>query len=210
MILIQQRRLLALAICAGLGAGASPASALTNLSYTYFQDGYSEGATVTGAFSGNDLDGNGLLINFPSGPPPVEFQELTSWTMHFSGNALSPAFDLTLDDLYGFVYEIGSAGIGDDPAFEPTLNRNLIEGIGAFSADHFYSSGLGPNQMIGGFVGAEIDFSDLNNLAAHALDTSENLALVTLVPEPASITLLIAAGVVVGAMRPERRAPARR
>ena len=194
MIVIQLRRLLIFAIGAGMGSGTSIASALPNLSYDFLQEGYADGATVVGSFSGVDLDGNGLLVHFPGiNGPPIEHLELTAWSMHFSGNALAPAFDLTLDDLYGFVYEIDSSGLGDDPAFEPTLNQNLIEGIGAFDASRFYSSGLGPNGIIGGFVGGQVDFSDLGNLAELAQDVSEELVEVTPVPEPASISLLIAA-----------------
>jgi len=175
----------------------TPATALinANLSYTILQDGYSEGAAVTGAFSGIDLDGNGLLVHFPAndGGPPIQYLELTAWSMHFSGNTLSPAFDLTLSDLFGFVYQIGTNGLGDDPAFDPTLNQNLIEGIGAIGPDHFYTSGLGPNNFVGGYVGGHIDFNDFNNLGEHALDSSANLVLVTVVPEPAGASLLIAA-----------------
>jgi hypothetical protein len=179
---------------------ADPAHAVTNnLSYTFFQDGYSEGATVTGAFTGADLDGNGLLIHFsgspPGGPtPPIEIEELTAWSMHFSGNSLSPAFDLALSDLYGFVYQIGSDGIGDDPAFDPTINQNLIEGVGAIGQFHFYTSGLGPNQMIGGFIGGQIDFpGGADFLEQNALDSSGRLLLVTQVPEPAAATVPIVA-----------------
>jgi hypothetical protein len=207
MIVIQLRRLLTFAIGAGMCSASSEAFALSDLSYTIFQEGYTDGATVTGSFSGSDMDGNGLLVHFPAtNGPPIEHLELTAWSMHFSGNSLAPAFDLTLDDLYGFVYEIDSSGLGDDPAFEPTLNQNLIEGIGAFDASRFYSSGLGPNGIIGGFVGGPVDFSDLGDLADHAQDVSEALVEVTPVPEPATITLLIAPGLM-GCLhrRPYRR-----
>jgi hypothetical protein len=172
----------------------TPVMAVSNLSYVFHQDGYSSGATVNGAFSGIDLDGNGILVHFPlrgGGEPPIEHLELTSWSMHFSGNSLAQAFDLTLSDLFGFVYEIGTAGLGDDPAFDPTINQNLIEGIGAIGAANFYSSGLGPNSFIGGYVGGQIDFNELNNLEEHALDSSPNLVAVTLVPEPSGFGLLI-------------------
>jgi len=188
---------------------ATPVMAVTpDIAYAFFQDGYSEGATVTGAFSGVDLDGNGILVHFPlrgEGVPPIEHLELTSWSMHFSGNALSPAFDLTLSDLFGFVYEIGTSGLGDDPAFDPTIGENLTEGIGAIGTAHFYTSGLGPNSFIGGYVGGQIDFPELNNLEDEALDSSPNLVRVSVVPEPACISLLILAGfVIAGVARANR------
>ena len=184
---------------------ATPVMAVTpELSYAFVQDGYSEGATVTGGFSGVDLDGNGILVHFPvvgEGLPPIQHLELTSWSMHFSGNTLSPAFDLTLSDLFGFVYEIGTSGLGDDPAFDPTINENLTEGIGAIGAAHFYTSGLGPNSFIGGYVGGEIDFNELNNFEDEALDSSPNLVRVTVVPEPACVSLLVFAGVMFNVRR---------
>jgi hypothetical protein len=177
------------------------------LSYRFFQDGYAEGATVNGAFSGVDLDGNGILVHFPldgEGEPPIQRLELTSWSMHFSGNTLSPAFDLTSSDLFGFVYEIGTSGLGDDPAFDPTINQNLTEVIGAIGAAHFYTSGLGPNSFIGGYVGGQIDFNEVNDLEDEALDSSPNLVLVTVVPEPSFVGLLIFAGLLVNLRRKPR------
>lgn len=207
MSITKRRFILLLILGIASWLSAAPAVAVdTNLLYTFFQDGYSEGATVSGAFSGIDLDGNGLLVHFPAdgGGPPIEHLELTSWSMHFSGNALSPAFDLTLSDLFGFVYEIGSNGIGDDPAFDPTINQDLIEGIGAIGDAHFYSSGLGPNSFIGGYVGGEIDFSDVDDLENHVLDSSPNLALVTRVPEPA-VGVLLAFGLAAASIVRTRR-----
>ena len=177
---------------------AAPAAAVTNLSFTFRQTGYAEGAEVTGAFAGADLDGNGLLVHFPeTGGPPIAHNELTAWSMHFSGNSLAPAFDLTLEDLYGFVYQLGTAGIGDDPAHDPTIDQDLIEGIGAIGESHFYSAGLGPNSFIGAYVGGEI--TGPGEVEDHALDSTQNLALVTAVPEPAAATLLLAAGLALAA-----------
>jgi hypothetical protein len=68
---------------------ATPAAfAAAELSYVFTQTGYADGATVSGAFSGVDLDGNGILVHFPiggGGGPPIQVLELTSWSMHFSG-----------------------------------------------------------------------------------------------------------------------------
>ena len=64
--------------------------------------------------------------------------------------------------------------------------------IAAVGADFFYTSGLGPNSMIGGHVGGEIELNDLLEIAEHALDSSDLLVLVTLVPEPSTLTMLLA------------------
>jgi hypothetical protein len=203
--------ILILAIGADMALSSVSAWALTgqSLSYTFLQGGYAEGATVSGSFSGADLDGNGLLVHFPAFgvAPPIEHLELSSWSMHFSGNSLSPAFDLTLANLYGFVYEIGSAGVGDDPAFDPTLNQNLIEGVGAIGVDHFYASGNGPTGMVGGLVGGAIDFNQPGNLATHALDSSPNLLTVTAVPEAATLGSMSVAALTLLAIRRSNRAP---
>jgi hypothetical protein len=190
---------LLLALAAGLGLGAPHADAVTNLTFDFRQEGYAGGAAVTGSFTGADLDGNGILVHFPTGGPggpafPIANSELTSLEMHYSGNSLSPAFDLALADLYGFVYQLNTPALGDDPAFDPTVNRNLIEGIGLIGAGHFYTSGLGPNGMVGGYVGGPIDLSDQNALADHALDATNQPLQVAPVPEPASAALLLVAG----------------
>jgi hypothetical protein len=204
----QWRSLLAAALAAAAFAySAPPAAAFTNLSYTFEQTGYAGDATVTGAFTGADLDGNGILVHFPSngGPtPPIAFEELTAFSMHFSGNSLAPAFDLDLNQLFGFIYELGTAGIGDDPAFDPTVNQNLTEGIGAIGPLNFFTSGLGPNGFIGGYVGGEI--TNPGSIENSALDASENLVLVSLVPEPATAAFLLPGALAFAAMR---RRPAR-
>jgi hypothetical protein len=162
-------------------------------SFTFSQGGYSEGATVSGAFTGADLDGNGILVHFPGqSAPPVNIQELTAFSMHFSGNSLAPAFDLTLDDLFGFAYQLGTSGIGDDPANDPNFG-DIMEGIGAIGANYFYTSGQGPNGIIGGYVGGEITFEDLLNVDELALDSSPNLALVAAVPEPTTLVMIAGA-----------------
>jgi len=193
---------LLMTVGACLSSNVLHATAPPLLSYSFAQDGYSEGAKVTGTFSGIDLDGNGLLVHFPpAGGPPIEHLELTSFSMHFSGNSHSPAFDLSLGELYGFVYQLGTSGIGDDPAFDPTLNQNLIEGIGAIGAAHFYTSGLGPNGFVGGYVGGHLDLNLPNTPASQALDSSTHLALVTPVSEPAGIGMFVAASLALAAGR---------
>jgi len=105
------------------------------LTFRFLQEGFAEGATVSGTFSGIDSDSNGILVHFslPDNTPnegPIDFQELTTFSLQFSGNSLVPEFQLTLADLFGFVFETQSGDLGDDPAFDPTLGQDLTEGIG--------------------------------------------------------------------------------
>jgi PEP-CTERM motif-containing protein len=185
---------LAAMLAVALSFDSRPARALDQLHlFTFSQTGYSEDAKVTGAFAGFDLDGNGILVHFPGQEAaPINVNELSAFSMHFSGNSLAPAFDLSLDDLFGFVYQLGTNGIGDDPATDPDFG-DIVEGIGAIGANYFYTSGLGPNFVIGGYVGGELEFEDLINVEDHALDSSPNLLLVAPVPEPSTVALLAAA-----------------
>jgi hypothetical protein len=186
---------LAIVFAIAVLSGRETRAAQSELTYSYIQTGYTDGATVSGSFTGADLDGNGVLVHFMApdgqGDPPFSALELTAFAMHFSGNSLAPAFDLTLDDLYGFVFEIDTDGIGDDPAFDPNIGGDITEGIGAIGGAHFYTSGLGPNGMIGGYVGGQIDLNNLPDFAEHALDSSASLVLVTRVPEPSTALMVV-------------------
>jgi hypothetical protein len=207
MIYLQTRWILFTSFAAIMFPATTPAFALAPAvqRFTFFQDGYSQGAVVTGSFTGADLDGNGILVHFPlpdnSPPPPIAFEELTAFSMHFSGNSLSPAFDLGLGELYGFVYQLGTNGIGDDPAYDPTIGANLTEGIGAIGPMRFFTSGLGPNGFIGGYVGGHIEISGPADLEEAALDSSQHLVRVTPVPEPSVGVIAIASAIALAMVR---------
>ena len=57
-------------------SAAEPASAVVEQRFNFTQDGYQEGATVTGSFAGIDLDNNGILVHFPlprgAPTPPIQ------------------------------------------------------------------------------------------------------------------------------------------
>lgn len=107
-----------LAIVTDLGGG----------DFTFTQAGFSDGAEVTGSFSGTDLDGNGQLSWFAG--------EVTAFEMSFSGNGLVDAFSLDFANLFGLVFDL-DGDIGDGLDLD-------VEGIGAFSDTHFYAVGPGP------------------------------------------------------------------
>lgn len=140
---------------------AGTSTRATALSFTFSQSGYSQGATVTGTFSGTDLNLDGQLVSFHG--------EITGFSMSFSGNATVAAFSLGLADLFGVVYDLGSGFLGD----------GAIEGIAATDPNFNYQTGQGPTSSNGGFV------QDLNTLAID--NTSQ---LVTIVPEPTTLVLV--------------------
>jgi hypothetical protein len=172
-------RVLGLIGALGLVGAGTPASAL---SFTFSQGGYSEGAVVTGTFSGVDLDLNGQLAGFGG-------DEISAFSMSFSGNSIVSAFSLGIDDLFGLVYDLGTPFLGDGL----TLG---IEGIGATGSQFEYETGQGPLGTNGGFVG---------NLDPSVTDSTE--LLVSVVPEPSTLTLF-ALGLV-GMAAVSRRRPAR-
>lgn len=72
--------------------------------YSFVQGGFDEGAQITGSFSGIDGNGDNLLVSFPG---PGGFNELTAFSVSFSGNSLVDAFTLDLGDLFIFSYFLG-------------------------------------------------------------------------------------------------------
>lgn len=139
-----------LAMAAGaltLALAAQPAAAV---SFSMFQDGWSEGATLTGIVRGTDLNNDDLLTG----------DETTELSLSFSGNSLFPAvsglaissfsYDLTggalLGDqetelIIGFTFMfIGAAADGAplrDCTSPPTLNCGSLFGFAFGSGNDF-------------------------------------------------------------------------
>lgn len=91
-----------LAIVLASSAGAASVSGST---YTFLQEGFSQGATIAGSFSGTDLDGNGRLSHGAG--------EIDGFNLTFTGNALVGPFTLGMGDLIALVWDIGSSHLGD-------------------------------------------------------------------------------------------------
>jgi hypothetical protein len=111
--------------------------------FTFVQSGFTEGASVTGSFTGTDLNGNGLLEFFPFDPGPFE---VTAFAASFSGNALVPAFALDFAGLDGLAYDF-DGDIGGDGL------------VGATYANGGWASGSGPGRLCDGVaVCGEVSF----------------------------------------------------
>jgi hypothetical protein len=107
---------------------------VTATDFTFVQDGFTDGASVTGSFSGTDTDGNGQLSWFAG--------EVTAFAMTFSGNALVPSFSLGFANLFGLVYDLNGGPLGDGLDID-------IEGVGAEDAIAHYLAGPGPFEVCG-------------------------------------------------------------
>jgi hypothetical protein len=154
-----------------LGAGLCLASVASQAApmYTFTQTGFSGGGTVTGTFSGSDLNSDGFLSSFAG--------EVTDYSMSFTGDSIIADFTHGLGDFYGLIYELGSGFIGDGLG-------GGVEGIASNWGEitgYDYASGMGPT---GGFGGRVID------IATGATSATQSLVAVQVVPEPATLALL--------------------
>ena len=156
------------------------AQASSAASFNFFQGGYSENAFVSGMFTGEDLDGDGLITSFDG--------EITAYRMEFSGNSLVSAFSHGLSEITfpptGFVYVVGS-DIGDFFGTDGILSFDPSGATNSFLyATSSATSILGGGPFSGGVV---------NDLGIGSLDATNQFVRVSQksVPEPtATLTLL--------------------
>jgi hypothetical protein len=152
------------------------------ISYSFSQGGFSEGASVTGAFDADDLNGNGQISTFDG--------EVSGFSISFSGNSIITAFTLGFADLFGLVYDL-DGDIGDGIVLD-------IEGIGADDGSFFYIAGPGPFDL----CGIAVDCAEVGD--AFDSDFSQEMIFVSVassVPEPMTLGLLTAGLLGIGALR---------
>jgi hypothetical protein len=181
-----------IAACAGAALLASPAQA-TN--YKFTEGGFTDGATLTGSFTAIDLDGNGVFGDGNTLSPSQ--QEITAFSVTFSGNSLVMPFQFGLPDLHAFIYD----PLGLSPYFAGYLGFKVFHGAGEVSAGYkgFRCSG----KNVCAFV------VDLNGNG----DATKDANVTSPAPEPATWAMMLlgfgSVGTVLRASRPitgERRA----
>lgn len=136
------RRTLAIGVAAICGT-----TMVSAIEYTYMQEGYDEGASVMGSFSGDDMNGDGWL-NFSS---LGIAKEISAFDFSFSGNSMVQAFSFGLGDLQDFSFSMmGNNLLGDDVSTDPFGVGT--EGIAVFDTNFGFFSGQSLNLRDGGEV----------------------------------------------------------
>lgn len=136
------------AICSlSLLVAAGSANAID---FSFSQTGFAGGGTVTGTFSGEDVDGNGY-INYAPGDAgfydPVTaagLLELTDFMLSFSGSSVISDFTLGFSSLQNFSFKFpGDMIIGNDFVASPIDIADFysVEGIFADDGTFMYFSG---------------------------------------------------------------------
>ena len=128
------------------------------IGFNFTHTGFEEGASVSGSFAGEDNDSNGFLLT----------NEVTSFSMQWSGNSLVPAFSLSLADLLGFGYELNGG---------PTLGDLNFEGIVGFNSVAYVAGE-------GGFLGLGLPSNVVGGLILSGASASATLALPTVTGSP--------------------------
>lgn len=164
-------RMMLLSLVLATWSNSSVASIMT---YSFIHEGFSEGAVVTGSFTIDDIDGDGLGLAFTALVP----YELLDFEMSFSGNSLVNPFSLFLPDVHGFVYQYTDGPEwGDSTGIQP-------EGIAV-------GSQLLPTRLGGYWAGKGPLFGSDGGYVSDGFftDTSDQNAFVESQPIPLPSTL---------------------
>ncbi len=86
---------LAVALAASLPAHAAD----DTIAYRYTQNGFADGAIVSGWFVGRDEDADGMLYA----------SELSDFSFSFTGNRAVPSFTMGMDNRAGLVFDVAAA-----------------------------------------------------------------------------------------------------
>ncbi|HRH80108.1 MAG TPA: PEP-CTERM sorting domain-containing protein [Thiobacillaceae bacterium] len=152
-----------------LAALAGPAQAGA---YVFSQGGFTGGGSLTGNFTGTDLNLDGWL--------DASLGEVSRFALSFAGDSRVGGFSMGFAELAGLLFNMNGGGfIGDEGAI------GTGEGIAALSAERLYLTGIGPAGSAGGNI------TDITSLSGATTETSQPVA-VSAVPEPETWAVLLA------------------
>lgn len=164
-------------LVAGLGLFSLNANAAL---YTFSQTGFEENAFISGSFEGVDSNDDGIL----QGGFLASVQEISAFSMTFSGNSIVPVFSHAYSDLTYLGFRLtGNATLGEGNP-EGLATRLLLPGYVAPSSGYTYNSGVyGNGQNGAGIVNWNADSNGF------IYTESPNLVSVNAVPVPGTVWL---------------------
>lgn len=165
-------------LAASLAAGAASA---VPMRYELSQGGYPEGATLTGVFVGEDVDGDGLIVGGSDVFPP----EVTAIELAFSGTSEVPAFEIAgVPSESTLAYVLGSGALGN----------SLIPGSDSFDGllvreerpDGFAEVGIGlGTQSCADPLGCYVTFgAQVGDAFEQGVAYADEFAAITVAPIP--------------------------
>jgi hypothetical protein len=124
-------------IIGGLALVLAATTATAQETWYFYQAGWSNGGTVSGSFTGTDLNSDGQLASFDG--------EVANFNVSMTGSSIIPdGFTWDQSRLWGLVYDInGGPFLGDGLT-------GAVEGFAVWDNNYNYYSGYGPNGTPGG------------------------------------------------------------
>ena len=146
------------------------------ITYNFYQDGYTDGAFVSGTFELEDYDLDGQLSSFEG--------ELIDFSMAFSGNSLVNAFSISHietnnNEVVYNLYDLGDF-LGDDTYTYYSSDEQIAATTGA---GLLYGAGA----ALGGLCLSGLECGIVNNDGAG--DYTYEMVVVSSVPVPAAVWL---------------------
>jgi hypothetical protein len=188
--------IVAAALLASAVGLAVPAAAQVRY-FAFTVDGFTDGATLTGTFAGEDLNNDGALIAIGGAG------EITQFSAHFSGNSLVAAMDFDLAELQngGLLYAFGN------PTLVGTGGPYASEGLAVGVVNgHVAGGGQAAGYSCDGIQSCFFVTPDFYGTTDYSvsLGSVTEIAGPPAVPEPASWALMLAGFGLIGTMMRQR------
>lgn len=165
------RKILMLMAATFVFAFVSRSASAIPISFNISQSGFAGGGTITGMFTGDDLNMDGAIDS--------DLGEVSAFMASWSGNGTIAPTAWAFGDLNRVVYELGTFDIGDDGICCGTEGLHASNGAG-----FIWDSGNGP----GGFGAAP--GGGIQDPAGAIITTSSLIQVSAKVPAPATLALL--------------------
>lgn len=197
----QARRMLATLTLAGTGfAALSPLPAAAQVSYTFTLGGFSNGATLSGSFTGTPETGGIISQGRGYGSYTTGNNDLSAFTATFSGDGTIPSATIGLSDLSEFYYNPTGFFTGVP---ELTFDGSTFHAGDSSGVDLNPTSGIIEGQSVVSALDGAGNVSNQN----YSFQTATITPAVAAVPEPSTLApfALAGAALLALALRAKRR-----